>query len=101
MFISMLGTCRFTLYIPSVPVQVFYQRKDDLMTAVVEELSAMLNTHMSTKNIQLDIIRCENSSMIQQDKPILVLCINASRLGTDAAAAIEGIQSKYKSAIFK
>ena len=79
----------------SVPVQLFYHRKDDLMTLVVNELSSMLRTQMQTKGIQLNIVGCDNTSNIEPDKPILVLCINSSRLGTDATTAIEGVQSKY------
>ncbi|XP_060598655.1 uncharacterized protein LOC132752361 [Ruditapes philippinarum] len=75
-----------------VPVQLFYQRKDDLMALVVNELSSMLDTQMQTKGMHLEIIRCENIANIQPDKPILVLCINSSRLGTDASTAIEGVQ---------
>jgi hypothetical protein len=56
----------------------------------------MLDTQMQKKGMHLDIIRCENIANIQPDKPILVLCINSSNLGTDATTAIEGIESKYK-----
>lgn len=83
----------------SVPIQLYYQRKDDLMFAVVEELSVMLNTQMEVKNIQLVIERCEDHSSVKPDKPTLVLCINASRLGTDAGSAIEGVPKSGKTAL--
>ncbi|XP_053389399.1 myosin-11-like [Mercenaria mercenaria] len=82
-----------------VPVQLFYQRKDELMTLVVKELSLMMDTQMQTKNIQLEIVKCENISRIQPDKPILVLCINSSRLGTDASTAIEGVHKSGRTAL--
>ncbi|XP_053403939.1 uncharacterized protein LOC123537535 [Mercenaria mercenaria] len=82
-----------------VPVQLFYQRNDELMTLAVNELSLMLDTHMQTKNIQLEIVRCENISSIQPDKPTFVLCINSSRNGTDASSAIEGVHKSGRTAL--
>ncbi|XP_060598657.1 uncharacterized protein LOC132752363 [Ruditapes philippinarum] len=83
----------------AVPVQLFYQRKDALMALVVNELSSMLDAQMEKMGMHLDIIRCENISNIQPDKPILVLCINSSNLGTDATSAIDGVEKSERTAL--
>lgn len=64
------------------------------MTDIENELIALLKSKMSDKNTEADFIKCFHTSQIQKDKPLLNLCINASRLGTDASNVLTGIKGK-------
>lgn len=83
----------------TVPVQIYCDRKDDLMLRVMSELTSMLTTQMTIDNINLACIRCERREDIQRDKLLLVLCVNASRIGTDASNAISGIPQPDRTAL--
>lgn len=83
----------------TVPVQIYCDRKDDLMMRVMSELMSMLTTQMSTDKFDLTCIRCDRREDIKRDKLLLVLCINASRIGTDASNAITGIPQPDKTAL--
>lgn len=62
---------------------------------IEEELRTKLNDSLSLNNRELEVVRCETTAEIQPDKPLLVMCISTSRLGTDANSAIHGVSSNY------
>lgn len=80
-------------------VQIYHQRRGSLIGLVVEELLNRLKEHLSQDNKDLEVIRCETSDDIQPGKPLLVLCMSTSRLGTDAKTAIQGIPELRHSAL--
>ena len=72
-------------------VQLYRQTRGDLITNVENKLEALLKEYMNTNDNEVEFIKCENSNHIQADKPLLLLCINASRLGTDVSTLLQGI----------
>ena len=56
---------------------------------VLREMAAMLETQFAAENMQLVASVCDKCSDIGPDKPVLTLCINASRLGSDVESALQ------------
>ncbi|XP_060590936.1 uncharacterized protein LOC132745936 [Ruditapes philippinarum] len=81
------------------PVQLFCQKRNDQVGFVIQEIVAQLNAKGKFGAKKLAFITCENSTDILPALPLLVLCINASRIGTDAAKSIEGITKPQNSAL--
>ncbi|XP_060598663.1 uncharacterized protein LOC132752366 [Ruditapes philippinarum] len=81
------------------PVQLFCQKRNDQVGFVIQEIVAQLNAKGKFGAKKLAFITCENSTDILPTLPLLVLCINASRIGTDAAKSIEGITKPQNSAL--
>ncbi|XP_053389367.1 uncharacterized protein LOC128552367 [Mercenaria mercenaria] len=72
----------------TTPVQFFYQRTGGMIDSVQKELTSILAGYLPSVRFE----RCERTDDIDPNKILLVFCINASRLGTEAANAIEGIK---------
>ncbi|XP_053389396.1 serologically defined colon cancer antigen 8 homolog [Mercenaria mercenaria] len=82
-----------------IQVQLYSQTSGDLITAIEEELMALLKSRMNNNNNELEFIKCVSPNNIQADKPLLLLCINASRLGTDVSNVLQGIHITSKMAV--
>ena len=54
----------------------------------------MLKTQFDTENKDLTASVCENYTDIDPNIAVLILCINASRLGSDVESALKGISGK-------
>ncbi|KAK3597361.1 hypothetical protein CHS0354_034605 [Potamilus streckersoni] len=74
-----------------VTTQVYCPRKSDLMTNVVSELSNTLQLQMSSYHLDLVIQMCDTPFNINRSLPVIVICLNASRLGTDVSNALQGV----------
>lgn len=72
-------------------VQILQRNTGDLIDKVVDELISMLQCAFSSENIESEVVKFENSDDIRRREPLLIVCINASRLGSDAESAIKGI----------
>ena len=78
----------------SVNVQLFSPRKGDLTAMVLQEMRAMLETQFEIEDRILTVNICDRLININPNMAVLVLCINASRLGSDVASALEGLTCK-------
>lgn len=78
----------------TVSVQILQRNHGDLIDKVVDELISMLQCAFSSENIEFGVVKCKNSDDIRCQEPLLIVCINASRLGSDAESAIKGINGK-------
>ncbi|XP_053389418.1 uncharacterized protein LOC123566549 isoform X3 [Mercenaria mercenaria] len=77
-------------------VQLFYQRRGGLISEVEENLKEVLKMRLEDGKTELNFISCHSSSDISPDLPTLLIAICASRLGTDAANAIQGLSLHKK-----
>ncbi|XP_060598670.1 girdin-like isoform X2 [Ruditapes philippinarum] len=76
-----------------VKVQLYYQRRGELITTVEEELTRILKQRIeSTGRFEIEFLKCMTASEVVPDLPLLLLCICASRIGTDAANTIQGLR---------
>jgi hypothetical protein len=74
-------------------VQLYYQRRGELITTVEEELTRILKQRIeSTGRFEIEFLKCMTASEVVPDLPLLLLCICASRIGTDAANTIQGLR---------
>ena len=78
----------------TVQVQLFSPRKGELADLVLQEMMAMLKTQFDTENKDLTASVCENYTDIDPNIAVLILCINASRLGSDVESALKGISGR-------
>ncbi|KAL3874020.1 hypothetical protein ACJMK2_037089 [Sinanodonta woodiana] len=74
-----------------VRTQVYCPSKSDLMTNVTFELSNTLKLQMFSSNLEFLMQTCDKHSQISRSLPVLVICLNASRLGTDVSSALQGV----------
>ncbi|XP_060598662.1 uncharacterized protein LOC132752365 [Ruditapes philippinarum] len=81
-------------HIEKLPVQLYHQKRGELITHIREDLLSKLKTCLAQDNKELDVVTCETSYQIQPDQPLLILCTSSSRLGTDALNAIQGVLQK-------
>ncbi|XP_056023027.1 uncharacterized protein LOC125652271 isoform X4 [Ostrea edulis] len=77
------------------PVQVYMyapSMNERISTAVRSELKEILTQHLGAiKDRKLDIMSTHDAKMVPVHKPLIVLCINASRLGTDVEQALQNV----------
>ncbi|XP_045177148.2 nucleoprotein TPR-like [Mercenaria mercenaria] len=86
-----------------IQVQIYYTRRGGLITTVEEELICLLKSKMDQEGkLELEFIKRMNATDVNPNMPLLLLCICASRIGTDAANTIQGlnITSKMSLLIF-
>ncbi|KAL3874019.1 hypothetical protein ACJMK2_037088 [Sinanodonta woodiana] len=93
---SYSGRYRYSSYNPvqqnkPVTTQVYCPRKSELTTNVVSELSSTLQLQMLSWNLELVMQMCDMPSQISRSLPVIVICLNASRLGTDVSSALQGV----------
>lgn len=75
----------------SVHVQLFSPRKGDLTAMVLQEMRVMLETQFEIEDRILMVNICDRLTDIIPNMASLIVCINASRLGSDVASALEGL----------
>ena len=77
-------------------VQLFYHRRGGLISEVEDDLKIVLKSRLEDGKTELKFITCNTSSQINPDIPTLLIAICASRIGTDAANAIQGLDAYCK-----
>ncbi|XP_053389409.1 uncharacterized protein LOC123537540 [Mercenaria mercenaria] len=82
-----------------VPVQLYCQKRSDQMGLALQEIMTQLSGKEIFGNTKVAFIVCEQSTDIQPNLPLLALCFNASRIGTDATNAIQGIKKSENTAL--
>ena len=66
-----------------------------MASMVLQEMIAMLKTQFGLENRDLVASICTGSTDIKPDIATLILCINASRLGSDVESALTGLSGKF------
>lgn len=74
-----------------IPVQLYCQKRSDLINNIEERLAALLQKSFISKRLELEFLKCSRLSEIQPQYPLLVVCITVSRIGTDVANALHGL----------
>ncbi|KAJ8309040.1 hypothetical protein KUTeg_013914 [Tegillarca granosa] len=72
-------------------VQMFSAVNQKLCQIVESELFTMLATHLETMNVNIQKEPCLHPQDHHDDVPLIVLCVNASRLGTDVTQALSNV----------
>lgn len=75
----------------TVTVQMFSAVNQKLCQIVESELFSMLATHLETMNVNIQKEPCLHPQDHHDDVPLIVLCVNASRLGTDVTQALSNV----------
>lgn len=75
----------------TVTVQMFSAVNQKLCQIVESELFTMLATHLETMNVNIQKEPCLHPQDHHDDVPLIVLCVNASRLGTDVTQALSNV----------
>lgn len=65
------------------------------MNGVEAELMKKLRSSLENDKLKLRFSQCAKKSEIEPNIPTLVLCITASRLGTDVTNAIQDLTRKF------
>lgn len=77
------------------PVRVYMfasSMNERISNAVRSELQLILSQHIeATRDKKLEIVPLDDPKSIPANKPLIVLCINASRLGTDVEQALQQV----------
>ncbi|XP_062573826.1 uncharacterized protein LOC134235692 [Saccostrea cucullata] len=77
------------------PVQIYIyapSMNEKISSAVRSELQMILMSHLeATRGRQLEIVYTSDARSVSSNKPLIVLCINASRLGTDVEQALQQV----------
>jgi hypothetical protein len=76
-------------------VQLFCQNDTGLIKTIEEKLMTELRSRLNNKGKEVKFIKCKDTSNVEADKPLLLLCINASRLGTDALTLVKKFKGKF------
>lgn len=64
-----------------------------ILNAVTSELQSILSQHVdATRDKKLEIVPLEDPKSVPANNPLIVLCINASRLGTDVEQALQQVK---------
>lgn len=65
---------------------------EKISNAVRSELQSILSQHVdATRDKKLKIVPLQDPKSVPANKPLIVLCINASRLGTDVEQALQQV----------
>lgn len=78
-------------------IQILYRNDGDHLHEVVEELSSLLYGTLCKH--KLTLVHCKKESDVQLDIPLLVLCMNTSRLGVDIQVSLQDITDLRKTAL--
>lgn len=87
-FVQLLKQVFFT-------VQLYHNSRVPLVSKVENELKSQLKQHLESSTTKIEFIDCEKVTDVDTSKPLLIVCICASRLGTDAATAIQNLKRKF------
>ncbi|KAK3597362.1 hypothetical protein CHS0354_034606 [Potamilus streckersoni] len=74
-----------------VKSQIYCPRKTELTDSIITELTSMLKSKMDLYSLELNIINCESTTEIVRSLPVIVICLYASRLGTDVSNALQKV----------
>ncbi|XP_060598676.1 uncharacterized protein LOC132752375 [Ruditapes philippinarum] len=77
-------------------VQLFCQTETGLIKTIEEKLMTELRSRLNNKGKEVKFVKCQDTSNVEADKPLLLLCINASRLGTDASTLVKKFKVSSK-----
>lgn len=72
-------------------VQLYSQTRGSLLTEISDGLQALLKSKINSSSTEVEFIKCFQPNEIETDKPVLNICINTSRLGTDTLSALCGV----------
>ncbi|KAK3595563.1 hypothetical protein CHS0354_009519 [Potamilus streckersoni] len=75
----------------TVLTQLYCPKPSDLVTSVTKKLTAMLKKHTITHDIKLKTMMCKSAKDLKKDVPLILICLQSSRLGTDVSNATKGI----------
>lgn len=75
----------------TLKIQLYSSSRGDMLSAVEEELMAMLRGKLENERLKLEFIQCSKQSELKPDISTLLLCITASQLGIDVTHAIQGL----------
>lgn len=71
-----------------------------ILNAVTSELQSILSQHVdATRDKKLEIVPLEDPKSVPANNPLIVLCINASRLGTDVEQALQQVKCSRSVAV--
>lgn len=76
----------------SVSLQLYSKRNDNLTNTIASTLESRIESHMKVRDANISTARCAKAGDIKAEIPVLVLCIQSSRLGTDANIALSDIK---------
>lgn len=77
-------------------VQIYRPGKTANLERVIKDLHSLLSSNLESEDLILKITECESISNVQADIPTLVVCVNASRLGTDVTSCLQGLTLSAK-----
>lgn len=80
------------MFVFTVSVQLFHQVKGDIVDKMLDELKSLLVYQMGMKRQELQFIVCFNETDVKPELPLFVICMKASRLGTDISTAIQHLK---------
>ncbi|XP_053389408.1 uncharacterized protein LOC123566542 isoform X2 [Mercenaria mercenaria] len=76
----------------TIQVQIYYQSRGEMMSKVLDELKLLLASNTGKERNKVQFIDCLDKNDINPDIPLFVLCINASRIGTDVATTLQNLK---------
>ncbi|KAL4237638.1 hypothetical protein ACF0H5_002352 [Mactra antiquata] len=82
-----------------VNIQLYHQRNDDSMKIIVDGIDNIIKQHLNLFGFDATIEHCNAADKLRVNVPVLVLCIYASRLGTDCTAAMTGLTKQHQAAL--
>ncbi|KAL4237639.1 hypothetical protein ACF0H5_002353 [Mactra antiquata] len=85
----------FTIVSSDINVQMYHSKDSTVVTDVIEQLQKQL---IQSEKL-LKFTPCAKPESAQPDVPLLIMCLNSSRLGTDALRAIKGISDSKRTAL--
>ncbi|XP_053389403.1 uncharacterized protein LOC123537495 [Mercenaria mercenaria] len=80
----------------TIPVQLYHSLKGGTLPNLLDELKKLLVTQMEVERHKIQFVLCQTEKDVNPAIPVLVFCINASRLGTDAATALHNLKVSSK-----
>jgi len=87
-------TNRFSISF-AVSVLLYCTVQQALMNEISSNLQTILIKQMYEQGFKLQIDYCRDPKARTFGLPLIVLCINASRLGSDVNQALQSVQCKY------
>ncbi|XP_053389405.1 paramyosin, long form-like [Mercenaria mercenaria] len=80
-------------------IQLYHHSRSSLVSKVETELKALLKKLMDDESFELTFVECGGDVEVDPNEPLLILCISASRLGTDATNAVQSLRLTSKMAL--
>lgn len=80
-------------------VQLQYEAKGELISKAIDELKSRLVQHMGKQRRELKLIHCPKVDDVDPDIPLIVICINVSRIGTDVQRTLHHLNASNRVAL--